>query len=219
MPITPPGMPHVGSARLLEILEDRQMKYYDLQKNWRRVRPHLTDKKLNNILVRDFNRYTFGRWGEKFTHGRLPHEFEGDWSFMLRRRGRHPAFWRYTRHGACHWLVNFNLRLAMLVMPDRPWRILTSARHSTVWDGGDLIFDFNFQAFGVDPNRCFYLACHKELPPGKYRRVYLAVHHTVEQSRQTAQQTSGIAIARDPACRLCDCKCSGFARNTNLEGI
>jgi hypothetical protein len=67
------------------------------------------------------------------------------------------------------------------------------ARHSTVWDGGDLIFDFNFQAFGVDPNECFYHACHKELPPGKYRRVYLAEHYTVEQSRETAYQTSGIA--------------------------
>jgi hypothetical protein len=32
MSITPTGMPHVGSARLLENLKDRQMKYYDLQK-------------------------------------------------------------------------------------------------------------------------------------------------------------------------------------------
>ena len=75
----------------------KSMKYYDLKKNWRRVRPHLADKKLNNILVRDFNKFTFGRWGQKFTHGRLPHEFEiCDWEFDQRKRGRRPAFWNYT---------------------------------------------------------------------------------------------------------------------------
>ena len=43
----------------------------------------------------------------------------------------------------CHWLVNFSLRLAERVDPDRPWRIITSDSHSTVWDGYDLLFDFN----------------------------------------------------------------------------
>jgi hypothetical protein len=163
------------------------MKYYDLKRNWRRVRPHLADKELNDILVRDFNKYTFGRWGREFTQGRLPSEFEScDWEWSQRKRGRHPAFWKNTKHAACHWLVNFNLRLAMLVMPDRPWRIITSERHSTVWDGGDLIFDFNYQAFGVDPNECFDNAFDKQLPPGKYRRVYFAEHYTVEQSRHMA---------------------------------
>jgi hypothetical protein len=191
-------MLHVGpkfiqSARLVRILQERPMKYYDLKKNWWRVRPHLADKKLNNILVRDFNKYTFGRWGEEFTHGRLPWEFETSSSVICDRIGRRsPAFWRYTKHAACHWLVNFTLRLATLVMPERPWRILTSARHSTVWDGGDLIFDFNFQAFGIDPNQCFASGAHKELPPGKYLRVYLAEHDSVDQSWRTPHQTSAI---------------------------
>ena len=170
----------LGSTRCMnsQKLSDRRFKYYDLKKNWRRVRPHLADKELNDILVRDFNKYTFGRWGEEFTHGCLPCEFECcDWDQV--KRGRRPAFWNYTKHSACHWLVNFNLRLAMLVMPDRAWRIITSAKHSTVWDGDELIFDFNFQAFGVDPNECFDLAFHEELPPGKYKRVYWAAHYTV----------------------------------------
>ena len=47
------------------------MKYYDLTKNWHCVRPHLGDKKLNDILVRDFNKFTFGRWKQKFTHGAI----------------------------------------------------------------------------------------------------------------------------------------------------
>jgi len=43
-----------------------------------------------------------------------------------------------------------------------------------------LIFDFNFQAFGIDPNECFASAADKELPPGKYLRVYLAEHYSVD---------------------------------------
>jgi hypothetical protein len=175
--------------------QGRQMQYYDLQKNWRRVRRHLADKKLNNILVRDFNKYTLGIQGKEFTHGHVPFEFESG-LFLLQqhegRRGRSPAFWAYTKHSACHWLVNFNLRLAMLVMPERPWRIITSARHSTVWDGNDLILDFNSQAFGIDPNECFARAAHKELPPGKYRRVYLAEHYTVDQNWKATHQAAAI---------------------------
>lgn len=71
----------------------------------------------------------------------------------------------------------------------RPWRIITFGRHSTVWDGGDLIFDFNYQAFGVDPNECLDNAFDKELPPGKYRPVYFAEHYTGEQSRHMADLT------------------------------
>jgi hypothetical protein len=168
----------------------RPMKYYDLKKNWRRVRPHLADKKLNNILIRNFNKYTFGRWGEEFTHGRLPCEFEScDWD--IDHPGRRPAFWNYTKHGACHWPVNFSLRLAMLVMPERPWRIITSERHSTVWDGEETLFDFNFQAFGIDANECFEMASEKELAPGKYLRVYFAEHYSVDPGR-IAHQTSVI---------------------------
>jgi hypothetical protein len=192
------GPPILRSVRLAKVLEIREMKYYDLKNNWRQVSCHLGDKKLNNILVRDFNNFTFGRWGEKFTHGCLPWDFEScTWRIDKRQRGRPPAFWRYTKHAACHWLVNFNLRLAMLVMPDKPWRIITSAQHSTVWDGGDLIFEFSFQAFGVDPNECFRIASEKELLPGKYLRVYLAEHYTVEQNRERGEASGELLISND----------------------
>ena len=45
-----------------------RMKYYDLKKNWHRIKPHLEDKELNDILVRDFNKFTFGRWNHPFTY-------------------------------------------------------------------------------------------------------------------------------------------------------
>jgi hypothetical protein len=72
------GNPGGRPRALVRVMEDaysatqRPMKYYDLKKNWRRVRPHLADKKLNNILVKDFNKFTFGRWRQEFTHGRIP---------------------------------------------------------------------------------------------------------------------------------------------------
>jgi hypothetical protein len=165
------------------------IKYYDLVKNWAKVKRHLDDPELNDILVADFNKYTYGRWEKKFTHGQFPTEFENcDW--QLGRRGRPPAYWRYTKHEACHWLVNFNLRLAQLVEPARPWRIVTSRRHSTVWDGGKLLFEFNFQAFGVPPADCFEDARGggRELKVGERRLTFLAGHWTVEARRHEREQ-------------------------------
>ena len=170
--------------------QSKTLRYYDLKNNWRRVKTHLEDKKLNNILVRDFNKFTTGRWSKPFVHGDLPSDFE-TCLWDIDHRGKRPAFWRYVKHAACHWLVNFSLRLATLVEPEKPWRIITSEGHSTVWDGGDTLFDFNFQAFGIDPNECFETAFEKELKSGKYLRVYLAesvrpTDHTQGHSRLAA---------------------------------
>lgn len=149
------------------------MRYYDLKKNWSHVQPHLTDEKLNAILVRDFNKFTFGMWGKAFKSGEFPHEYETcDW--WVEHRGKKPEFWKYTKHAACHWIVNFTLRLATLVEPKRSWRIVTSQEHSTVWDGKATLFDFNFQAFGIKASEAFRLADEKRLPVGKRLRVYFA---------------------------------------------
>jgi hypothetical protein len=83
--------------------------------------------------------------------------------------------------------VNFSLRLAMLVEPDKPWRIITSEKHSTVWDGGNTLFDFNFQALGIDPNECFETAFEEELKPGKYVRVYLPESVSESRKRRVAR--------------------------------
>jgi hypothetical protein len=52
------------------------VKYYDLKQYWPRVKRHLGDKELNDTLVLDFNKYTWGLWREKFTHGQFPTDFE-----------------------------------------------------------------------------------------------------------------------------------------------
>ena len=160
-----------------------RMRYYDLSRNWtRKIMPHLGDGELNEILVRDFNRFTHGRWGQRFGPGEFPRDYETcDWD--IGHPGRPPRYWAYVKHAACHWLVNFNLRLAGLAEPRRPWRILTSERHSTVWDGDRTLFDLNFSAFGISPQECFESARVRELPVGKYRRCGLAEHWREEQER------------------------------------
>jgi hypothetical protein len=140
------------------------MRYYGLQKHWsKRIVPHLGDAELNAILVRDFNKFTLTRFGQRFEAGMFPRDF--DERFFL--DGRAPRFCRYAAGGACHWLVNFALRLAILAQPQQPWRILTSWQHSTVWDGDRVLFDFVIQAIGESPAKCFSIARWKQLAPGE----------------------------------------------------
>ena len=155
------------------------MKYYDIPKHWtKRIDPHI--ESVRCILTRDFNKFTWGRWRKKFTDQDVPHGFDScDWRW--RHKGRHPRYWDYVCHSACHWLVNFNLRLAQLVEPKREWRILTSQEHSTVWDGAETLFDFNFLALGVPADEAFQLANEKHLPVGKELKVYFAEHYSVER--------------------------------------
>jgi hypothetical protein len=105
------------------------MKYYDAQKHWRKVKQHIDHPDVQRILVSDFNKYTFGRWKRVFKPGQSLAEFDAmDWRHS--RKGPQPAFWRYVAWGVCHWLVNFNLKLAQRVEPRRKWRILHSRDHS-----------------------------------------------------------------------------------------
>jgi hypothetical protein len=150
------------------------LQYYDLKKNWtKKIVPHLNDKELNDILVEDVNIFTTSSGGKPFVHGEYPGHRDFNWRNFRVRRGLPPPYCRYVMYGACHWLVNFNLELAMLVEPGKPWRIVTSDKHSTVWDGAHTLFDFDFLAFDVPPQECFDLALDNGeiLPPGRYRKT------------------------------------------------
>ncbi len=119
--------------------------------------------------------YTYGRWRKRIKPGLFPRDYEScDWS--RDHRGIEPRFWRYVKPSACHWLVNFNLRLAQLAEPKRPWRILTSDEHSTVWDGDGTLFDLNYLAMGIHADECFARANGKVYETGREMRVYLAEH-------------------------------------------
>lgn len=153
------------------------MRYYPFSRQWSKVKPYISDKKVQEILIRDFNKYTMGLNKRPFEKGMVPADFEGcDWH--CDRRGRRPAYWDYVKHAACHWLVNFNLELAKLVEPKEKWRILSSQRHSTVWNGKDILFDMNFSALQIPPKKAFNIANEKELPIGNRLRVYYANPHS-----------------------------------------
>jgi hypothetical protein len=143
--------------------------------------------------VRDFNKLTFGRSQKPFRHGDLPYMFENcDW--RCDHRGPYPRYWAYVKHAACHFLVNFNLRLATLAERKRPWRIITSDKHSSVWDGGVTLFDMNFSALRIPPAECFVLAYEQELRPGKHRRTGWArpwQEEVAERANSTAQAIDG----------------------------
>jgi hypothetical protein len=176
------------------------MHYYDAKKNWRKIKRHLNDDEANRVLVEDFNKFTYGRWHKPFVRGDLPEQFEScDWRWGHGRRGRQPAYWRYVKHAACHWLVNFNLRLAMLVEPDRVWRILTSKQHSTVWDGELMLFDFNFQALGITPDDSFEMANKRELKPGKYLVTHIVPSYRDEKEYRDWAARHTIGDTKSPA--------------------
>src|SRR5215831_19037268 len=61
-------------------------------------------------------------------------------------------------------------------LPKKPWRIITSVKHSTVWDGDDTLFDFNFQAMGIPPDECFQDANKKMKKPGQHIVCHFAQH-------------------------------------------
>jgi hypothetical protein len=151
------------------------LQYYPIQRRWRRIRPHLEDPELQRILVRDMRKVS-----PRFRPGMKPAELDGcDWRFFdgegNPRRGRPPAFWDYALNASCHWVVNFCLRLAELVEPGRPWRIVSSQKHSTVWDGAETLFDINFLALGIDPDEAWRLASEdgRELKAGREKRCYV----------------------------------------------
>ena len=168
------------------------MHYYDLKRNWKQIQPHLDDQVLNALLVRDFNKFTYGRWRQPFKKGMYPRDFETcDWD--LGHRGKEPRFWRYVKHAACHWLVNFSLHLAMLTVPKKSLRLITSDQHSTVWDGEDLLFDFNYQAMGVPAQDCFDLAFNtgQALQPGALLKVGYASHYRTDDRASGAKRRRG----------------------------
>lgn len=135
------------------------MKYYDLKKRWSYIKPHLKNKKVIKALTQDVSDYMLSVRGYKhgLDKGDYPFHYESsDW--YVDKKGKLPEYIKYTMSGACHYLVRFNLKLARLVEPDKNWRIISSETHSTVWDGEETIFEFNYYAYGVPAIKAFQRA-------------------------------------------------------------
>lgn len=163
----------------------RRAVYFDIQKAWRRIGPLFRSPEAESIWRPCMREYAEqraesygGKYQERFTNTLPSHYDSCDWRFE--RRGRAPGFWDFVCHSACHWVVDLCLYVAKTKFPQIAWRITTSQKHSTVWDGDrkqPLLFDVNFLALDVSPTEALKLACRgRELKPGRYLKPYL--HHS-----------------------------------------
>src|SRR6266446_428227 len=115
-------------------------EYVPIQKYWRKLKPlfaqteHLWRPSLFEYMYQRSCEHKYPFRPPTCESHHLPAHYDScDWRFG--HRGRMPAFWEYVCHSACHWLVDMNLYVAVRGFPDVPWRILSSQKHSTVWNG------------------------------------------------------------------------------------
>jgi hypothetical protein len=52
------------------------MIYYDLKRNWRKVKRHIDHPDVQAALIRDMHKFTYGRWHKPFLVGMKPRDFE-----------------------------------------------------------------------------------------------------------------------------------------------
>ena len=153
------------------------LEYVDLKKHWNKIEALLAPgSPINDRMRHDFSLYVEGRWGEhgiSFDDYEWPNDLES-FSWQGSTVGRPPRFWKLVKHGACHWLVNYQLMLARAIMPKHDWRILTSDDHSTVWNMKGLLWDANFLALKKTPQEAFDLANYEVMQAGEMLPLGLA---------------------------------------------
>jgi len=134
----------------------KAIRYYPITKMWSKIRPHLHSPFVQEILVRDFNKFTYGRWKKPFSQGMVPAMFEPRpwWSGCELPK---EAWWHYTCTIADDWLLNFNLALATRVAPLERWRII-GCGSSTVWNGFETLFDINRSLYEIPAQAIFEFA-------------------------------------------------------------
>lgn len=160
----------------------RRIAYFPIVRHWRRLKPLFESDEAERLWranLRDYSEQKAAQHKFKYEHNparyRYPRDHDGcDWRCC--RVGRHPEFWNYCCHAACHWLVDMNLHVAMSAYPDVPWCILTQRHHSTIWNGDTerpVLFDLNFLALEVPAKQAWEIAsAGRMLKPHKPLRPY-----------------------------------------------
>lgn len=150
--------------------------YFPIQQRWRKLKPIFeSSAHIWRPNMDDFRRQRAETNGFKYTPNPardvLPSWHDHcDW--RCDRRGKHPAFWDYVCHSACHWVADMCLYVAQTAYPKVPWRVVSSQKHSTVWNGDmehPVLFDTNFLALGVSAPDALRLASRgRALKPGRW---------------------------------------------------
>lgn len=159
------------------------MEYYDIQKNWRKLKPHFQAEDLQVVWQEGLSRFEYIRaydnWKKGFRSDKpfemwKPSKFElptttesCDWRAMYPertgKRGPQPAYFDYVRHGACHYMVDFYWHVANRALPEYDWIVVSSDTHSTVWAvGTDILFDPQFLALGIDADEAWEMASDED---------------------------------------------------------
>jgi len=147
-------------------INPNRVVFVDIQRDWKKLKPIFQSGEATDIWLRNFAdyadmRHPGGKWN---LIKEYPMDYDScDWRFN-RRRGPNPHFWNYACHAACHWVADLGLFVAMEAYPFAGWRIITSGKHSTVWNGDakyPTLFDINFSAIGVTPKEAWELATTK----------------------------------------------------------
>jgi len=154
-------------------INPNRVKYFPIQQYWRSLKPIFESEAATGIWVMnmaDFEEQRSVERGYKnmFPKNRCrlilnsPSEYDScDWRFNRGKRGRAPAYFNYACHSACHWVADLALFVASKHSPHIQWRIITSQKHSTVWNGcktRPVLFDINFSAIGISPSEAWILA-------------------------------------------------------------
>jgi len=146
------------------------MNYFPIQQNWRRLGPIYRSEEATTIWYPEMLAYQATRMEllnvtyafPEFSPSLRPSSFEScDWRWNRCKPGRHPAFWDYFCNAACHWTANLGLFVAMAANPERPWRIVQSNLHTTVWDGDSTLWDAQFLALNATPEDAWELAAEQ----------------------------------------------------------
>ena len=154
----------------LSAVNANQLEYYPIQKQWKKLKPIDKSEPFCEIAHMEMERYAENRanhYGYKFKPTKYspqitPSDYETcDWRYMTGRRGRHPAFWDYVCHGACHWTAPLGLIVAQVALPERDWVLVTSKQHTTVWDSEHTIMDANFLALNINVAEAWKMAAQQ----------------------------------------------------------
>jgi hypothetical protein len=183
------------SAQDMEMERDchamSDMKFYPVTENWTLIKRYVEDEDVRQALNSDFNKYTMARFGKPFGPGQFPADFED--KERLKYSGNVQEPFRYVKMGAAHWTVNFSLMVAMRVAPEKPWCIIRTLNHSSVWDGENTVFDiYGMAFFELGAPESFIRAVRgtnsQELEPGELLKTYPPAIETKPTGSQISKE-------------------------------